>query len=64
MKLTVDYSTRLTLTVVECSQILGISPQCVKRRITQGRIKAIHRDNLKEKILVHTSSVKKFLEIE
>ena len=62
MKLTIDLGKRPVITVVEASMLLGISATSIKRRIADGRIKALERDNLKEKILIYTSSLAKFLE--
>ena len=62
MKLTIDLGKRPVITVVEASMLLGISANSIKRRIADGRIKALERDNLKEKILIYTSSLAKFLE--
>ena len=62
MKLTIDLGKRPVITVVEASMLLGISATSIKRRIADGRIKALERDNLKEKILIYTSSLAKYLE--
>ena len=62
MKLTIDLEKRPVITVVEASMLLGISCSSIKRRIADGRIKALERDNLKEKILIYTSSLAKYLE--
>jgi len=61
MKLTIDLGKRPVITVVEASMLLGISATSIKRRIADGRIKALERDNLKEKILIYTSSLAKYL---
>jgi len=61
MKLTIDLGKRPVITVVEASMLLGISATSIKRRIADGRIKALERDNLKEKILIYTSSISKYL---
>ena len=62
MKMTIDLGKRPVITVVEASMLLGISATSIKRRIADGRIKALERDNLKEKILIYTSSLAKYLE--
>ena len=62
MKLTIDLGKRPVITVVEASMLLGISATSIKRRIADGRIKALERDNLKEKILIYTDSLAKYLE--
>jgi len=61
MKLTIDLGKRLVITCMEASMLLGISCSSIKRRIADGRIKALERDNLKEKILIYTSSISKYL---
>ena len=63
MKMTIDLGKRPVITVMEASQLLGISTTSVKRRINEGRLKTLKRDNLYEKILIYTDSVCKFLEI-
>ena len=62
MKMTIDLGKRPVITVMEASQLLGISTTSVKRRINEGRLKTLKRDNLYEKILIYTDSVCKFLE--
>ena len=64
MKLTIDLGKRPVITVSEASMLLGLSCTSIKRRISDGRIKALERDNLNEKILIYTSSITKFLEGE
>ena len=61
MKLTIDLGKRPVITCMEASMLLGISCSSIKRRIADGRIKALERDNLKEKILIYTSSLAKYL---
>ena len=60
--MTIDLSSRPVITVMEASQLLGLSPTSVKRRIFEGRLKALKRDNLYEKILIYTESISRFLE--
>ena len=62
MKLTIDLGKRPVISVMEASQLLGLSQTSIKRRIADGRIKALERDNLHEKILIYTSSIAKYLE--
>ena len=62
MKLTIDLRKRPVITCMEASMLLGISCSSIKRRIADGRIKALERDNLKEKILIYTSSLAKYLQ--
>jgi len=61
MKLTIDLMKRPVITCMEASMLLGISCSSIKRRIADGRIKALERDNLKEKILIYTDSLAKYL---
>ena len=61
MKLTIDLGKRPVITCMEASMLLGISCSSIKRRIADGRIKALERDNLKEKILIYTSSISKYI---
>ena len=60
--MTIDLSNRPVITVMEASQLLGLSPTSVKRRVFEGRLKALKRDNLYEKILIYTESISRFLE--
>ena len=62
MKMTIDLSERPVVTVMEASQLLGISTTSVKRRINEGRLKILKRHNLYEKILIYTESISRFLE--
>ena len=62
MKLTIDLMKRPVITCMEASMLLGISCSSIKRRIADGRIKALERDNLKEKILIYTDSLAKYLQ--
>ena len=62
MKLTIDLMKRPVITCMEASMLLGISCSSIKRRIADGRIKALERDNMKEKILIYTDSLAKYLE--
>ena len=64
MKLTIDLGKRPCISVMEASQLLGLSQTSIKRRIADGRLKSLNRDNLHEKILIYTSSIAKFLEGE
>jgi hypothetical protein len=62
MKLTIDFLKRPTVTCMEASMLLGISVPSIKRRIADGRIKALERTNLKEKVLIYTKSLAKYLQ--
>jgi hypothetical protein len=50
------------VTISEASWILSLSPSTIKRKINSGVIKCVERDNLREKILIYTDSLAKFLE--
>ena len=52
------------LTVTETAFLSGLSNSTIKRKILSGELKAVDRDNLRNKILIHTASVKKFLNIQ
>ena len=53
---------RPVVTLTEATMILGLSASTIKRRLMTGQIKAVDRDNLREKILIYTDSIAKFLE--
>ena len=61
MKISIDLSNRPVITCSEASQLLGLSTSSIKRRIADGRIKALERNNLKEKILIYTESLAEYL---
>ena len=61
MKLTIDLSKRPVITVTEASMLLGLSPTSIKRRIAEGKLSCVNRDNLREKILIYTQSITKYL---
>ena len=50
------------ITITEAVGILGLSTSTIKRRIATGQIKAVDRENLREKILIYTDSIAKFLD--
>ena len=62
MKLTIDLGKRPVISVMEASQLLGLSQTSIKRRIADGRLSALERDNMHNKILIYTKSIIKFLE--
>ena len=53
-----------TITVKDASWVLSLSVATIKRKIDAGVLKCVKRDNLKEKILIYTDSLAKFLERE
>ena len=53
---------RPVITITEAVGILGLSTSTIKRRIATGQIKAVDRENLREKILIYTDSIAKFLD--
>ena len=60
MQYQVDLLSRPALSITEVSQILGLSYQTIRRRISIGQFKtAPHTGN--QKILIYTDSVIKFL---
>ena len=62
MKIMMNYMDKPTITVKEASWCLSLSTSTVKRKIDQGVLKCVKRDNHREKILIYTSSIAKFLE--
>ena len=62
MRITMNYMDKPTITVRDASWILSLSTSTVKRKINQGVLKCVKRDNHREKILIYTSSIAKFLE--
>ena len=62
MKMNIELASRPVLTITEAVMLLGLSSTTIKRRIASGQIKCVHRDNLKEKILIYTDSLTKYLE--
>ena len=52
---------RPVITITEAVGILGLSTSTIKRRIATGQIKAVDRENLREKILISTESIIKYL---
>ena len=53
---------RPVVTLTEATMILGLSASTIKRRLNSGQIKQVERANLREKILIYTESLRKFLE--
>ena len=50
------------LSVTETQMVLNLSAASVKRRIGEGVLKTIPRDNLYQKILILTDSIQKYLQ--
>ena len=64
MRITMNYMDKPTITVKDASWVLSLSVATIKRKIDAGVLKCVKRDNLKEKILIYTDSLAKFLERE
>ena len=62
MNNTINWQDRPVVTLTEATMITGLSPSTLKRRIENGLISAIDRKNLKERILIHTKSIVKYLQ--
>ena len=62
MRMTMNFMDKPTITVKDASWVLSLSTSTVKRKIDQGVLKCVKRDNHREKILIYTSSIAKFLE--
>ncbi len=59
-----NYMDKPTITVKDASWVLSLSTSTVKRKIDQGVLRCVKRDNLRDKILIYTDSLAKFLERE
>ena len=55
---------RPCITITEAVSLIGLSSTTIKRKIATGELKAVGRNNLKEKILIYTDSLIKYLERE
>ena len=53
---------RPVVTLTEATMILGLSASTIKRKLDSGVLKSVKRNNLREKILIYTESLAKFLE--
>ena len=62
MRITMNYMDKPTITVKDASWLLSLSTSTVKRKIEQGILKCVMRDNRRDKILIYTDSLAKFLE--
>ena len=62
MKIMMNVMDKPCVTISEASWILSLSPSTIKRKINSGVIKCVERDNIREKILIYTDSLAKFLE--
>ena len=62
MNIVMNYMDKPTITVRDASWILSLSTSTVKRKINQGVLKCVKRDNHREKILIYTDSLVKYLE--
>jgi len=61
MNYMVNWKDRPVVTLTEATMITGLSPSTLKRRIASGQISAIDRQNIKERILIYTKSIAKYL---
>ena len=61
MNYMVSWEDRPVISLTEAVMVLGLSPSTIKRRIATGQIKAVDRGNLREKILIYTESIIKYL---
>ena len=62
MNYMVNWEDRPVVTLTEATMITGLSPSTLKRRIASGQISAINRKNLKERILIYSKSIAKYLQ--
>ena len=58
----VNWQDRPVVTLTEATMITGLSPSTLKRRIATGQLSAIERENIKERILIYTKSIAKYLQ--
>jgi len=58
----VNWKDRPVVTLTEATMITGLSPSTLKRRIATGQLSAIERENIKERILIYTKSIAKYLQ--
>ena len=56
-----NFMDKPTITVKDASWVLSLSTSTVKRKIDQGVLKCVKRDNHREKILIYTDSLAKYL---
>ena len=61
MNYIISWEDRPVISLTEAVMVLGLSPSTIKRRIATGQIKAVERENLREKILISTESIIKYL---
>ena len=64
MNIMMNYLDKPTITVRDASWCLSLSVSTIKRKIDAGVLKCVKRDNLREKILIYTDSLAKYLENE
>ena len=64
MNYMVKWTDRPVVTLTEATMILGLSPSTIKRRIASGILKQVERKNLKERVLIYTTSLAKYLKEE
>ena len=62
MNYMVNWQDRPVVTLTEATMITGLSPSTLKRRIATGQLSAIERENIKERILIYTKSIAKYLQ--
>ena len=60
----VDWKNRPVITVTEAVMILGLSTATIKRRIKSKQLTSVYRDNKKQRVLIHTDSILKYLKKE
>ncbi len=63
MRLTMNYMDKPTITVRDAAWLMSLSTSTVKRKIDQGILKCVKRVNYRDKILIYTDSLVKYLEI-
>ena len=62
MQYNVDILSKTLLSIREAEMVLNLSNQSIRRRVREGRLKAVERDSSREKIQIFTQSIIKYLE--
>ena len=58
----IKWEDRPVVSLTEATMITGLSASTIKRRNYTGQLSAVDRKNIKERILIQTKSLVKYLE--
>ena len=61
MEVNINLLDKPCLTINEAVMVLNLSNQSIRRRVAEGRLKAVARHSDREKILIFTKSIIKYL---